>query len=81
MYSRPQTGPTGSNPQGNPIPTVQSAPAPSKPTDFNAYNAGYGKCLFIHFLHRFAKSEFVNLAVETQKVFFFLIESPSTIKL
>lgn len=43
MYSRPQTGPTGSNPQGNPIPTVQSAPAPSKPTDFNAYNAGYGK--------------------------------------
>jgi len=43
MYSRPQTGPgPGNTPQGNPIPTVQSGPAPSKPTDYNAYNAGYG---------------------------------------
>lgn len=44
MYSRSQTGPApGNTPQGNPIPTVQSAPNPTKPTDYNAYNAGYGK--------------------------------------
>lgn len=44
MYSRPQTGPApGNTPQGNPIPTVQSGPTPPKPTEYNAYNAGYGK--------------------------------------
>lgn len=46
MYSRPQAGPApGSNPQGNPIPTVQSGQAPTKPTEYNAYNAGYGKSI------------------------------------
>lgn len=46
MYSRPQAGPApGNNPQGNPIPTVQSGQAPTKPTEYNAYNAGYGKSI------------------------------------